>query len=374
MTNTPILDQASSSLLSVTLTGTGGWTPNAKIKGAEDVLASEYGGSSKAFRGTENILPAPYNVEFLALQKSFGAVRAAFYEATMPAGHTTNAKGKQEATGERLVTASKLADGSFLNTLAKLNQELDNARTALASTIQSQVMAIQADGALGSRFDPTRYPSPSDILTGWRYEPVVPKPLTDGSKLKGMSLPASLITAIESQLEAQAASQIAFGQQSLVTDTLANIRTMADNLARLDQWFSTQQGKRPPIYETLVTNLRDSLAKLRAYALPDTPAGAKLLDLARDVEGRLDLSTLSASDLKNDHTIARRTAKEASTLADSISQSLDDLFAAGSPPARTAQPTAAPKLPDPPEEVEIQPEPAPIRSTIDMDDLLAEWA
>lgn len=350
---TKILDSLSSNFLTVTLKGTGGWSPNARIKGAEDVLATEYGGSSKAFKGTENILPAPHNAEYAALAKAFNAYRTKFYGLTMPYSHTTDPKtGKPQADGTRLLAARLLANGEFTNQLQALEQELDNARAAFASVIAYRVGDIQNEGTLGSRFDPSRYPDAATVLAGWRYEPVIPLPLADGSKLKGMSVPIAMVSAIEAQMEAQAASQIRFGQSQIAQEALDNVKTMAANLAKLDQWFTSQQGRRPSIYDSLVTNLQDSLTKLRTYAVANTEEGEKLLALADDIESRLEVGNLKADDFKTDHQVTRRTAKEASALSKDIESALDDLFSGGKPPVKTM-------LADPPAEVNVEPSAAP---------------
>lgn len=333
-----ILDSLSSNFLTVTLKGVGGWSPNKPLKSASAVLAQANGGTNeRAYRGSVNILPAPYNLEYNALIKAFNAVRSEFYTLTMPFGHTTDPKtGNSHADGVRLLVAMLLANGKFTNSLAALDVELDQARAAFANVIATRVHEIQTDHAvhIDGMFDPAWYPTPSEILAGWRYEPIVPMPLADGSKLRGMAIPIQMVSAIEAQMEAQATSQIRFGQSQIAQETLDNIKTMASNLTKLDQWFSSQDGRRPAIYDSLVTNLQDSLIKLRTYAIPNTEEGERLLALADDIESRLDIGSMKAEDFKTDQAMTRTTAKEADRLSRDIESALDDLFATGSPPAR----------------------------------------
>ncbi len=311
-----ILTQAASNLLKVTLSGTAGWSPNHKVSNGGAVLANEFGGDAKAFKGSENILPSPHDQEYKALVKAYNAVRTHFYESTMPFGNTTDAKGGTKASGERAITVKALADGSFLTKNATLLADLDNARTDFASTITQRVSEVQYSGVLGSRFDAGNYPDPADIHNMWRYEPLVPEPITDGSKLSGMNLPRDMVESIERNLNDQITQQVKFGQQQLVDDTVKTVSAMVDNLSKLSGWFTDQKGKRPSVYDSLVTNVQDSINKMRDYALPETNQGVRLLDLADEVEKRLNLTNINSSQFKSNHSQTVQTAEAAAEVRD----------------------------------------------------------
>jgi hypothetical protein len=363
---TKILDSLSSNFVTIETKGVGGKRPSAAIDGAGEILAAHFGGEAKLMKGsTRDAFPSPYGDKFKALVKAHGAYRTQFYKLTTPFEFTTNVDtGQLKADGPRLLAAQFLANGEFYNTLNKLEAELDQARAACAATIDQDVADLEAacrSGLkIGGTFKRKNYPSKSDILAGWSYTLSTPTPIVDGSQLRRMSIPISMVTAIEAQLEAVAASQIRFGQSQLAKELLGYVKTTAENLSKLDQWFTSQKGKRPAIHDSLVTNLQDSLIKLRTYAVPNTEEGEKLLALADEIETRLGVGSLKADDFKTDHAATRRTAKEADKLSRDIESALDDLFAEGGRPPV--------KLADPPAVVDLEPvEPPTPASNSDVD-------
>lgn len=368
-TNNSILAQAASNLLLVQLAAKAGWNPNARITNGGEILANHFGGDNKAFKGTENILPAPHNAEYLALSKAHNAVRSHFYEHTMPFGSSTDAKGKTSASGPRAITAKQLASGSFFTEHARLLAELDTARENFALAITGRVLDVQASGVLGSEFDAARYPSPDQIRAGWFYEPIVPEPITDGSRLSSMQLPRDMVEQIENQLDARVRAGVQFGQQSLVEETVKSVRSMADQLTKLSEWFSHQQGKRPRIFDSLVTNVQDGLDKLREYALPETDDGVRILALCDQIEARLALNTDTVETIKTSASEARRLARAASDIDDLVAGL--DFTAPTVSNSNSASPTAQ-------EPARASQEPTPVvetaANTSEFDDLLNELA
>jgi len=364
MTDNNILAQASKNLLLVELKGIGGWTPNVRLKDASAVLAKHYGSSSdKAFKGTENMLPPPHDEEFKELKAAFGAVRQAFYAHTMPFGSTVDAKsGKVRAEGKRAVVASKIADGSFFALMDGLQGGLAQTRERFAEVLPTRVATIRAEAALGSQFDEDRYPTPEEVRRGWYYEAIVPEPILDAARVASMGLPPEVAQMIEENLARKVESQVSFGQQQLVDETLRYIKTMVTNLTKLNAYFNGQsEGKRPAIFDSLVDNVSESLAKLRTYALPGTAEGDAVLRLADGIEQRLDMESVDASLLRNDGKITERVlkgAKEATKLIDAWAGS-ETVF------DEPAMPMGTQKIPQPPAPAKPEPE------ELDMDALLA---
>lgn len=354
-TSNNILSAASKSLLLVELKGVGGWSPNARLKDASRVLAAAYNGSERAFRGTENLLPAPYDEEFKELKAAHSDVRTAFYLATMPYGSTVDAKtGNTRADGKRAVIASKIVDGSFLIHMQSLMRKLEEARAKFAEALPGRIASIRAESALGSQFDASRYPTTEQILRGWYYEEIMPEPILDASAVANMGLPPEVARMIEENLARKVEAQVQFGQQQLVEETMKYVKTMVTNLTKLNTWFTGQgEGKRPSIFDSLVDNVRDSLDKLRVYALPGTNEGDSILALVKGIEERLDMDNVVMSDLKNDHKVAAKVlqgAHEASKLIDAWSGT-----------STVFDEPAAASVPQP--KVEAKP-------TVDMDELL----
>lgn len=323
MSNTvSVLDSLASNFLLVELKGSAGWSSRKKIEGADEVLAAAYLGDKDSFRGTMNVLPAPHDVEYARLTKAFAAVRTEFYKLTVPYGYSTS-KDATRADGARLLAVSLLVNGEFTNKINALLAELTAARAAFSAAIPQRVQEVSQLQRVGLKFDPAHYPSPNEVLSMWTYEDITPTPLPNSATLSGMYLDRDTIRSIEARLEEDAAGKAQFGQQSLVDDTAKAISAMADNLTKLDTWFSNREGRRPAVFESLVTNVQSSVSKLRAYALPNTVAGEHLLSLADEIEDKL--CAVSADDFKDDPAITARTAREAAEIASKIVIP-DDLF------------------------------------------------
>jgi hypothetical protein len=353
-----ILAAASKNLLLVELKGVGGWNSSATIKDASRVLAEKYGGNERAFKGSENLLPSPHDEEYKELKSAYGSVRAAFYLVTMPYGSTVDAKsGKTRADGKRAIIASKIVDGTFLAQMQVLVEQLEQARNKFAAVLPDRIAAIKAESALGSQFDESRYPTTEQVLSSWYYDEILPEPILDASAVKNMGLPPEVAQMIEENLARKVQAQVQFGQQQLVEETMKYVKTMVTNLTKLNAYFNGQhKGKRPSIFDSLVDNVKDSLDKLKTYALPGTTEGGAVLQLVAGIEQRLDMDDIEMSDLKNDGKVAEKVlsgAKEAAKLIDAWSGT-STVF---------DEPQQAPAAPEP--KVEATPE-------LDIDDLLDE--
>lgn len=400
MNENNILAAAAQNLLLVELKGVGGWSPNARIKDASRILAENYGGSEKAFKGSENLLPEPHDEEYKELKSAYGAVRSSFYINTMAYGSTVDAKsGKAKADGKRAVLASKIVDGEFMKTHSMLISALDEAREKFATALPERIEQIRNESALGSQFNTDRYPTPDDVRAGWFYEDIIPEPILAANAIKNMGLPPEVAKMIEDNLARKVEAQVQFGQQQLVEQTMEYIKTMVTNLTKLSTWFDRAEGKRPSIFDSLITNVTDSLSKLRTYALPGTDQGDAIITLAEGIESRLNLGDVSIKELKEDGSKAQAMlegAKDAAKLIDAWSGTSTEFDA----PAPKPEPTPTPKDegvsaqdlgPNPSEELietsleevleetDTKPEPTPtpevetVASDSDLDDLLAGW-
>lgn len=335
MAKTKILDTLASSTVLVSLSGTGGKSPSVKIpKEGKADLALKYGLAPELVKASLPALPPGYDEEWKALKKAFGLVRSEFYTASLPFG-ARQAAGKEDkqASGDRLLTTAKLTDGSFGTkfTLAgcqegELYAQLGQVRQDFANNIASRVSQIAAAGVLGSLFQEAFYPDSADILAGWYYRAIQPQPMARTDVLEGMFLPADVARNIEQHMEAQAQEQLRFGQQQTILETVEHLQTMTKNLTKLNEWYSSQKGRRPSIYDSLVDNVQDSLSKLRDYAMPETEAGSRIVDLVDQLSEALDLTSISADDLKRDPQLASQKAKDAERAADQLSDALGSIW------------------------------------------------
>lgn len=330
-----ILDTLASSGFIVTLSGTGGKQPQVKIpkEGKED-LAAKYNLAPELVRASLPALPPGYDDEWKALKKAHGLVRTEFYAETAVFGSRQASKDEKKAAGQRFLIAKKIADASFgaKFTLAGATQEgelfdaLTSARTTMANVIQQRIQEIAHDGVLGTLFQSAEYPDPTDILGGWFYEPIQPMPMARTDVLEGMFLPPDVAKNIEAHMEAQAAEQLKFGQQSIILDTVEHLKTMTTNLTKLSAWYGDQKGRRPAIYDSLVENVQRSLEKLRDYAMPETEAGSRIVDLVDELSEALDLAAITADDLKKDPQLASKKAKDAEKAAGQLSDALGSIW------------------------------------------------
>lgn len=347
---TKVLDTLASSGFVLALNGRGGTQPKVTIpREGKETLAVKYGLDASLVKAGISALPAPHDEEWKAMKKAHGLVRSEFYQDTMPLGHKPDASegtAKRTASGDRFLVASKITSGSFGQkftisnspTDGALYSALDLARQQAASTISVRVAEVYNSGKLGDLFPMAVYPDYADIQAGWFYEPITLRPMARSDVLEGMFLPADVARNIEANMEAQAAEQLKFGQQTLILETVEYLQNMTEQLTKLSDWYRTQQGRRPSIFDSLTGNVKSSLQKLRDYAMPETESGAQIMDLVDAVQEQLDQALANTSGLKNDPTAASQAARDADTAAKKLQESLG-LIWDDNPPVSQTPPT-----------------------------------
>ena len=314
-----ILSSLTSNFFRVNLTGTA--IPFSKpYKEGKVVLAQHDGASDDAaYRASRALIPKGYDGQLCAVRTAYNAVRAYYTKDTVPCGQQANG---DAAKGERLLVAKIIADGSFLNEIARLNAELDTTREAFACSLPATIQAIYNNNALGSSFDWNDYPSPDDVRASFVYVLEGPFPIADSRNLVGMPVSTDWLSAIETQMESAAKRQLAFAQQDMAKDLVKYLAVMATNLTKLCDYhatpFADRQGNTPPLRESMIGNLQEAIKKARLYAVPDTDAGSKLIALIDQIEQTINPDTLNTDLLKGSPYIARAIGKQANALAEAI--------------------------------------------------------
>ncbi|MEA3639953.1 MAG: hypothetical protein VBE63_08415 [Lamprobacter sp.] len=332
-----ILDTLASAGLVSSVTGTGGARPKVDIpKTRRADVAVFLGVKESALKSLAvNPLPDPYNKEFAELVKAHGLVRTEYYKATMPFGNRGATADTKTASGDRFIVSSVAASAEFgskftvagSQTAGSLYDALDAARQTCGMTIDQRVQDAINDQVLDAQLQPyAKYVTSTDILAGWVYTPVTLKPMARTDVLEGMFLPPNVAKNIEAHMEAQAAEQLKFGQQQTILETVEYLKTMTKNLTKLSKWYATQKGRRPAIYDSLVENVQHSLGKLRDYAMPETEAGSRIVDLVDELSEALDLTAITADDLKKDPQLASKKAKDAEKAAGQLSDALGSIW------------------------------------------------
>jgi hypothetical protein len=73
---------------------------------------------------------------------------------------------------------------------------------------------------------------------------------------------------------------------------------MAEQIGKLGVHYGTpsygRDGKAPAIHDTLVTNVAEAVAKARAFAIPDSDQGSKLMAYLDEIEQTLQPDRLDA--------------------------------------------------------------------------------
>lgn len=316
-----ILTDMSAAYMRVRLARTGLSFSKSDKEGRRSLAASR-GADEKAYRVTKLLLPKGYDAEFQAVKKTLGLIYAHYIKHTMPYGQGADGS----AEGDRLLAAATNFSQTWLVGLSQMSKQLDAEREALAVALPQRIAEIQADGILGSDFDPAAYPSPDDIRASFTFKLEGPEPLSNHDNYKSLPLDEKLAAALQKRQEARTAERVAFGQQSIANDALGFVRTMADNLKRLAEHMEQDgSGKSPRIYDSLTENLKHAVGIMRTYALDSTEQGRAVKALAERIEQELVPASRKAADFRDNATLARVTAEKAATLAEEI-EDMEVLF------------------------------------------------
>ena len=314
-----ILRALTSNFMTVTLSGTAVSFRKSYKEGKEVMIEHDGATDESAYSAFRNLIPKSHGASFAALTTDYGAVSRFFRDSTMAAGAQANGKAVK---GTRLVASKLVRDGSFLAEFNRLNQILDVSRENFALDLPNVLYAIQASQAIGSSFNPADYKTPDEIRAKFRYTLEGPFPIVDEAALDRMELSREVAEGIEIRMEAAAKRKIAFAQQDIAKEVAGYLGDMAKTMGKLSDFhatpFADRTGRTPAVKEALVLNIQDALKKARLYAVPDTAAGSKLVELIDRIEGTISPNTLTTDLLKSSPYIARTIGKQASQLAEAI--------------------------------------------------------
>jgi len=289
-------------------------------KSGKTVVATHDNASEDSYRVSRSLIPPGFDAELKTLTKSINTCRAVFNKYTLTVGRSADG---QKADGDKVIPSRVIADGSFM---AEWNQAVSDFKAAHQAFVYAYpgiVRAIETASyhgqALGNSFDLAEYPDQQAVLEGFAVTLEGPFPIADASTLANMPLDRQTREALEAQLEAHQRRMLANASQSLAKDMAELLANMATNLNKLRDYHGTpahaRTGKAPAIYDSLVTNVQDAVTKARAFAIPETDAGSKLLAMVDQIEEALNPSSLTADYLKSAPYHAGIVADNAAALA-----------------------------------------------------------
>lgn len=318
---TNLTNLASSYYMTTSLSLTGYSFTKSFKKGKQIIASAENASSPDSFTSGRKLFPKGYDSYLTAMQQAQNLARTWFAKRTL--SMNTAADG-ETASGDKHVPGKYVADGSFMAEFRAIEAQFLPAKQAFLDNYYSTIQRIERDGVLGDTFSWTDYPSLDEVDAKFKMELKGPFPIANTDNLKNLPLSADAIEQIEAQMEAQTKRQLSFGQQTLATQLTSYLQTMATNLSKLAEYKTdpSKFTKQTPIFESMVTNITDTLDKVRAYALPDTEAGSRLMDMVDKIEAELSPQDLNPDVIKSAPTTLTRTlASRASALADALASS-----------------------------------------------------
>lgn len=319
---TNIADLASSYFMTTSLSITGFSFSKTFAKGKKILAQAEGATNEKTFTSGRKLFPDGYNAELNAMKEAQNKIRTWFNTKTLPFGIAADG---ETASGPKLVASKYVADGSFLSEFAQLYQTFLDAKQAFLDVYDYRVYEIERDRATGDGFNPSDYKSRQEVEDKFQVSIQGPDPIAGTDVLDKMVVPMTpdARRQYETYLNNKAKAQLNFGQQEVVEDLTKYLQTMVTNITKLADYRDNPEGKRKAsIYDTLTTNVTDTLDKIRTYALPDTEAGSRLLAMADKIEEELapqDLNPEVINSLPSHQ--ARTLASKASALADALNSS-----------------------------------------------------
>lgn len=291
-------------------------------KQGKETLAEEFDASEDAFKVTKHLIMRGFNTELDALNKAYNAVRTTFNKYTE---HVERSANGAAAAGERWIPTKYLVTGEYKAAMDSVIAEFwaQHARfvAAYPQLVDDLEQASMQGGnrALGKVFDRAKFPSLDKVRDGFAVELTGPFPIADASAYRNMPASQDVREALEAQYEATLKRGVAVASQNVATDLAKYLNTMADNLAKLTEHNLKPRApgtRAPSIHETLVTNVNETVEKIRAFAIPDTDAGSRLMELVDRIETTLNPASMSADMLKSlPPTYTKRISDQARSLA-----------------------------------------------------------
>ena len=268
----------------------------------EDLTARKRAGRG-AYRVSKSLFPEGYDAELKNLNQARNKARALFDKFTVHVAKSADGKRNE---GEKWIRASLIADGSFLAEWRNAEYEFNNAHQAFIyaypALIQNLEHASGAGQGLGDDFDEAEYPDIQTVREGFALTLKGPFPIADGSIYGTMPLDEATRVSLEAQYEAVNRRAVAVASQNVAADMAKYLANMAAQLEKLGVHYDTpsygRDGKAPAIHDTLVTNVQDALTKARAFAIPDSDQGSKLMAYIDQIEQVLQPNRLDADYLK----------------------------------------------------------------------------
>jgi hypothetical protein len=268
----------------------------------EDLTARKRAGRG-AYRVSKSLFPPGYDTELKALNTARNKARQVFDRFTTHVGKSADGT-KNE--GAKWIRASHIADGSFLNEWNMAESIFNAAHQAFILAYPGLVQSIQHDSqygqALGDDFDLSEYPDVSVVQDGFALALKGPYPIADGSIYGTMPLDPATRDALEKQYDALNRRAVAVASQNVATELAEYLKTMAAMTKRLSEFNATpsyqRSGKAPAIHETLTSNVVEAIKKARAFAIPDTDQGSKLMAYLDEIEESIQPDRLDADYIK----------------------------------------------------------------------------
>lgn len=319
---TNLANLASSYFMTTSLSITGFSFSKSFAKGKTILAQAEGATNEKTFTSGRKLFPDGYNAELNAVKEAQNQIRTWFKSKTVPFGIAADG---ETASGPKLVAAKFVADGSFLTEFTQLYQTFLTAKQAFLAVYDQRVYEIERDRATGDGFNRSDYKSRQEVDDKFQVALQGPDLLANTYGLDSMVIPMDpeVRKSFEDHLNTKAKVQLNFGQQEVVEDLTKYLQTMVTNITKLADYRDNPEGKRKAsIYDTLTTNITDTLDKVRAYALPDTEAGSRLLAMADKIEEELSPHELNPDVINSLPSYQARTlASRASALADALRSS-----------------------------------------------------
>jgi hypothetical protein len=267
-------------------------------------LCAKKGASKGAYKVSNGLLPEGFDAEYKALMTARSKARAVFDKYTI---HVARSADGNKNDGSKWIRASHIADGSFLNEWRQAEQEFNNAHQAFINAYPQLLRSIEYHssnrvGGMGEDFDINAYPTLQDVIDGFALTLKGPFPIADGSIYGTMPLDPDTREALEKQYDAVQRRAVSVASQNAATELAKYLKVMADMTKRLSEFNSTpthqRQGKAPAIRETLASNVAEAVAKARAFAIPDTDQGSKLMAYLDEIEESIQPDRLDADYIK----------------------------------------------------------------------------
>jgi hypothetical protein len=250
-----------------------------------------------ALRVNKSLLPPGYDAELNAVNTARGKARKVFDKYTVHVAKT--ADGTQNE-GTKWIRAAAYADGSFLAAwnaaVAEFDAALDKFVDAYPDLLWRLSMAGPGEGLGQFEFDRTEYPDVGDLRTEFALALKGPYPIA--SDYGTVPLDPSTRANLDDQYAAEQRRAVAVASQNVAEGLVKYLKNMAEQIGKLGVHYDTptydRQGKAPAIKDTLTANVAEAVAKARAFAIPDSDQGSKLMAYLDQIEQTLQPDRLDA--------------------------------------------------------------------------------